>query len=268
MGRFASKGSPGIERTVMLDNLPRPTIFAHRGASAHAPENTISAFKLAAHLNADAIELDAKLSADGHVVVIHDQTVDRTTPSSGQVGDLSLSELRTLDAGSHFDITYKNETIPTLDEVFGSCGGEIYINVELTNYASIKDDLPDKVAQLVKKHKLEENILISSFNPVALRRVNRLLPEVPIGFLSLPGRKGMWARSRLGRFFVPYQALHPELGDASTSMVKRVHQLGQRVHVYTVNRAQDLRCLFELDVDGIFTDDVPLAKEILKSITY
>ena len=115
---------------------------------------------MAAHLNADAIELDAKPSADGHVVVIHDQTVDRTTPSSGQVGDLSLSELRTLDAGSHFDITYKNETIPTLDEIFGSCGGEIYINVELTNYASIKDDLPDKVAQLVKKHKLEENILI------------------------------------------------------------------------------------------------------------
>ena len=252
----------------MLDNLPSPTIFAHRGASAHAPENTISAFKLALHHNADAIELDAKLSADGHVVVIHDQTVDRTTPSSGQVGDLSLSELRALDASSHFAITYKNETIPTLEEVFDSCGGQIFINVELTNYASIKDDLPDKVAQLVKKHKLEENILISSFNPLALWRMNRLLPEVPIGFLSLPGRRGVWARSHLGRILVPYQALHPELGDASSSLVKRVHQLGQRVYVYTVNRGRDLRRMFELNVDGIFTDNVPLAREVLKSIPH
>jgi len=252
----------------MLDNLPSPTIFAHRGASAHAPENTIPAFKLALHHNADAIELDAKLSADGHVVVIHDQTVDRTTTSSGQVGHLSLSELRALDAGSHFDITYKNETIPTLEEVFDSCGVQIFINIELTNYASIKDNLPDKVAQLVKKHKLEKNILISSFNPVALRRMNRLLPEVPIGFLSLPGRKGIWARSHLGRILVPYQALHPELGDASSSLVKRVHQLGQRVYVYTVNHAKDLRRMFELNVDGIFTDDVPLAREVLRSITH
>ena len=250
----------------MLENLPSPTIFAHRGASAYAPENTISAFKLAILQNADAIELDAKLSADGHVVVIHDQTVDRTTPSSGQVGDLPLSELQTLDAGSHFDNTYKNEPLPTLEEVFESCGKEIFINVELTNYASIFDDLPDRVAKLVKEHKLEENILISSFNPVALRRMNSLLPEVPVGLLSLLGRKGMWARSRLGRILVPYQALHPDLGDANSSMVKWLHQKGQRVHVYTVNREKDLRRMFELNVDGIFTDDVPLAKEILRSI--
>ena len=251
----------------MLDSLPKPTIFAHRGASAHAPENTISAFKLAVYQNADAIELDAKLSADGHVVVIHDQTVDRTTSSTGQVGDLSLSELRSLGAGSHFDTTYKNEPIPTLEEVFDFFGGQIFINVELTNYASILDDLPEKVAQLLKKHKLEENILISSFNPVALRRLHHLLPDIPIGLLSLPGRRGFWARSRLGRILVPYQAIHPELGDASSSMVKGLHQLGQRVHVYTVNQAKDLCRMFELDVDGIFTDDVPLSREVLKTIT-
>jgi glycerophosphoryl diester phosphodiesterase len=249
----------------MLENLPRPTIFAHRGSSAYAPENTISAFKLAILHGADAIELDAKLSADGHVVVIHDQTIDRTTPSSGQVGDLPLSELHALDAGSHFDITYRNEHIPTLDEVFESYGREIFINVELTNYASIFDDLPDRVAKLVKEHKLEENILFSSFNPVALRRINRQLPEVPIGFLSLPGRKGVWARCRLSSIFIPFQALHPELGDANSSMIKRLHQNDQRIHVYTVNRAKDLQRMFELNVDGIFTDDVPLAKEILKS---
>ena len=86
----------------MLKSLPRPIIFAHRGASAHAPENTLAAFELALAQGADAIELDVKLSADGHVVVIHDATVDRTTDRQGRVKDISLAELRSLDAGGFF----------------------------------------------------------------------------------------------------------------------------------------------------------------------
>jgi glycerophosphoryl diester phosphodiesterase len=250
----------------MLKHLPQPTIFAHRGASAYAPENTLAAFHLALLQIADAIELDAKLSADGHVVVIHDQTVDRTTSGFGRVCDIPLSDLQALDAGSHFDTDYKNESIPTLDEVFTSFGGQIFINIELTNYASIYDELPYKVAQLVKKHKLEKDVLFSSFNPIALRRIHRILPEVPLGLLALPGRKGMMSRSLLGKMIVSYQALHPELRDTSASLVNWVHKSGQRIHIYTVNHARDLRRIFKLNVDGIFTDDVPLARQILESI--
>jgi glycerophosphoryl diester phosphodiesterase len=90
----------------MLETLLRPTIFAHRGASAHAPENTLAAFELAVAQGADGIELDAKLSADGHVVVIHDATVDRTTDQRGRVKDMSLAELRSLDAGIFFAEKY------------------------------------------------------------------------------------------------------------------------------------------------------------------
>ncbi|HEX9332722.1 MAG TPA: glycerophosphodiester phosphodiesterase family protein, partial [Anaerolineales bacterium] len=90
----------------MLTSLPQPVIFAHRGASTHAPENTLAAFELALAQNADAIELDVKLSADGHVVVIHDQTVDRTTGSHGRVKDLSLAQFQSLDAGSFFSEKY------------------------------------------------------------------------------------------------------------------------------------------------------------------
>lgn len=250
----------------MLEHLPQPTIFAHRGACAHAPENTLAAFHLAVYQNADAIELDAKLSADGHVVVFHDLSVDRTTSGSGRVGDKPLSTLQALDAGSHFDIAFKDEHIPTLDEVFTSLGGKIFINVELTNYDSIYDDLPYRVAQLVDKFKLEKEILFSSFNPIALRRIHRLLPEVPLGLLALPGHKGMWARSRLGKMLVPYQALHPELRDTTTSMVNSIHKSGQRINVYTVNHARDLRRIFKLNVDGIFTDDVPLARQVFESV--
>ena len=125
-----------------LSEYPQPLIIAHRGASAYAPENTLAAFELAIQQGAPAIELDAKLSCDGHVVVIHDQTVDRTTPHSGRVGELSLAELRRMDAGSHFDTCFQQERIPTLAEVFESIGPGTLINVELTNYSSPGDDLP------------------------------------------------------------------------------------------------------------------------------
>ncbi len=116
----------------MLAQLPHPMIFAHRGASAHAPENTIAAFLLALTQGADGIELDAKLTADGHVVVIHDQTIDRTTKETGRVGNMSLAELIELDAGSHFDVAYEGEPIPTLEQVFEALGKKTFINIELT----------------------------------------------------------------------------------------------------------------------------------------
>ena len=102
-----------------------PLIFAHRGASAHAPENTLAAFELAFQQNADVIELDSKLSADGHVVVIHDQSVDRTTNGFGRVSELTLAGLRELDAGSHFSATFHGEQIPTLVEVLEIFAGRI-----------------------------------------------------------------------------------------------------------------------------------------------
>jgi len=247
----------------MYTSLPRPTIFGHRGASAHAPENTLAAFELALQHQADAIELDAKLSADGHVMVIHDQTVDRTTEGQGKVGELPLAELRKLDAGSFFDIAFKGECIPTLNEVFEVFGRRTLINVELTNYASPNDDLPDKVIELIQKHKLNDHILFSSFNPRALRRAHSLAPGIPCGLLALPGFPGLLSRSWFGRFLAPSQALHPEKSDVTPRLVQRTHQRGQRIHVWTVNDPAEMRRLFELGVDGIFTDDPRMARSIL-----
>src|SRR5512134_684431 len=105
----------------MLGEFPRPMLFAHRGASAHAPENTVAAFELAVRQFKNlppAVELDVKLSADKQVVVIHDQTVDRTTGSKGRVNQLTLAELKTLDAGSFFGPSFQGERIPTLSDVF------------------------------------------------------------------------------------------------------------------------------------------------------
>ncbi len=245
-----------------LNDLPKPAIIAHRGASAYAPENTLAAFKLALHQGADAIELDAKLSADGQVVVIHDQTVDRTTPHHGRVNAYRLSELRKMDAGSHFDVAFRGEPIPSLDEVLRAVGQLTYINVELTNYASPWDDLPHKVADLVRQHKLSQRVFFSSFNPIALLRIRRLLPEAPIGWLNLPGWRGAVARLLGG--LLGYQSLHPFYGDLTPALVQRVHRRGGKVFTYTVNRKEDMLRLFAMGVDGIFTDDPLLAKEAVQ----
>lgn len=246
----------------MFSYLPRPSIFAHRGSKAHAPENTLAAFELAISHKADAIELDVKLCADRHVVVMHDNTVDRTTDGTGQVRKLTLAALKELDAGSHFDVAFRGEPIPTLEEVLEAVGRRIPINIELTNYASPGDTLPDKVAQLVTRHGLERQVMFSSFNPLALVRARRLLPKVPIGLLGLDGLAGAWTRTRLADL-IPHEALHPWVGNVGETLVKWTHSRGRRLHVYTVNDPEQMSDLYAWGADGIFTDDPLLARETL-----
>lgn len=245
----------------MLTELPQPIIFAHRGASAYAPENTLAAFELAVQQGADAIELDVKLSADGHVVVFHDTTVDRTTDGIGRVANLPLAALKELDAGKFFSEQYCGERIPTLDNVFAALGKRLLINVELTNYTTLRDKLVEKVVESIKHHGLQQWVLLSSFSPGNLSKAAPLLPEAPRGLIAFGGLIGSWARS-FGFAFGSYQALHPYVKDVSAEQVQRVHRLKRRIHVWTVNDADDMRRLRDWGVDGIFTDDPPLALKI------
>lgn len=245
----------------MLTSLPQPVIFAHRGASAHAPENTLAAFELALMQHADAIELDVKLSADGRAVVIHDPTVDRTTGSHGRVKDLSLAQLKALDAGSFFSENYRGEKIPTLEEVFEAVGKRTFINVELTNYNTPRDSLVETVCMLVKQFELQKRVMFSSFFASNLSKARAYLPDVPRGLLAFNGLLGAWARS-FGFNFGKYQALHPYLKDVTSQQVQRVHRLNRRIHVWTVNAEEDMRRLFRWGVDAIFTDDPQLAVQV------
>jgi len=250
----------------MLTSLSQPIIFAHRGASAQAPENTLAAFELALAQNADGIELDAKLSADGHVVVIHDASVDRTTGAHGRVRDLSLAELRSLDAGSFFSKRFSAEKIPMLEEVFEAVGKKMFINVELTNYTTPRDHLVESVCMLVKRFNLQNRVLFSSFFAANLSKAHSYLPEIPCGLLAFAGILGAWPRS-FGFAFGKYAALHPNLKDVSPQQVQRVHRLKGRVHVWTVNLEADMRHLFGWGVDGIFTDDPQLAVRVRSEST-
>ncbi len=241
-------------------SLGRPFVFGHRGASAHAPENTLEAFELALESGADGIEFDVKLSSDGRVVVMHDATLERTTDGRGRVNQHALAELMTLNASAHFQPPYAPTHIPTLEQVFERLGGRIIMNVELTNYASPLDDLVPRVAALVRRFGLQESVLFSSFLPHNLWRAKALLPNVYRGMLSEPNRLGNLVCKGLWHWGC--QALHPHLEQVTPDLVAAVHRRGGRVHVYTVNQPDDMRRLRAWGVDAIYTDDPALAQHI------
>ena len=245
----------------MWNDLSLPVVIAHRGDKIHAPENTLAAFKLAAENGADAIEFDLKLTADGRVVVLHDQTVNRTTNGTGRIYQLLFAAVRDLDAGAWFSGSFRGERIPTLDEVFESVDKRMYFNVELANYATPGDGLVTKVVDLVKKHNLQNRILFSSFYLRNLQIMRLLMPEVPRGLLCRRGIRGAWGRTFSWRG--DYFALHPHLDNVDPRLVSRIHTSGKRVHVWTVNQEEDLKRMIDLGIDAIITDDPVMALRLL-----
>lgn len=246
----------------MLEHFPRPIILAHRGDLAHAPENTLPSFSQAIQKGADGVELDAKLTADGHVIVIHDTTVDRTTNGKGKVASFTLEQIRKLDAGEWFNKKFAGTQVPLLEEVFETVGKDKLINIELTNYSTAKDGLTQKVCELIKKHNNHKQIIFSSFFASNLKIAMRIFPEIPRGLLAMPGLVGLWARS-FGFMFGEYQALHPHISSVSKEQVKRVHRLKRRTHVWTANTPEEITRLKDWGVDGMFTDDPATAVQVL-----
>jgi glycerophosphoryl diester phosphodiesterase len=240
-----------------------PLIFGHRGAKKYAPENTLASFSLALEQGADGVELDAKLSADGFVVVHHDRIVDRTTNGTGHLSSFPLAKLRELDAGSFFSDAFRGEKIPTLEEVFETVGTRGIVNVELTNYFTPGDNLVEKVCELVRRHAMQKQVIFSSFFGMNLRKAAKLLPEVPRGLLAFRGWKGAWARS-FGFAFGDFQALHPYMTDVTAQQVQRVHRLNRRINVWTVDNEEEIRRLKAWGVDGIITSDPLMTVGILR----
>lgn len=241
-----------------------PLVIAHRGASVHAPENTIAAFSLAAEIGADAVELDAKLTADGQVVVHHDRTLDRTTTGTGPLKSRTLEELQRLDAGSHFNLSYAGERIPTLSEVFRAVADRLLINIELSNYASPFDCLPEAVVKLVHEFGLEKRVLLSSFNPAGLIKVRKLAPEIQLGLLT-DAKEPRWLRLFFG-MLTPHEAIHPSMTLISEDMIEGQHRQGRWVNVWTVNELENIKRLVHLGVEGVITDVPDLAREVVQEI--
>jgi glycerophosphoryl diester phosphodiesterase len=243
-----------------------PLVLGHRGASYDAPENTVSAFKLARQLGADGVELDTLLSRDGIPVVIHNFTLDETTDGAGPVKDLDLARLKTLDAGSYYDIQFKGEPIPTLDEALEAIGPELVVNIELKTTRLRADGLEMAVLNVIRRHNAAGRVIISSFNPFALRRFRALALDIPIGYLYSPDEP---IYLRFGWFMlgVQHEARHPHhsLVDAKYMAWARAHDY--RVHTWTVDAPERIRELRDLGVDAIITYRPNVALEALGRVS-
>jgi glycerophosphoryl diester phosphodiesterase len=238
-----------------------PLVIAHRGASAYAPENTVAAFIKAVEMKADAVELDAKLLKDGTIIILHDATLDRTTNGTGSIYRYSYDEIKELDAGSHFSIQFLNECIPTLESIFEVIGGDILINVELTNYGKPWDRLPFEVIQLVRRYQLQKKVLLSSFNPWALIAAKSFDPGIPRALLVHPGEVKI-LRVLLKKV-VDHMAYHPHQSLVSKRMMVDERKNKRMVNVWTVNDRTKMMDLLRLGVDGLITDFPDIANDVL-----
>ena len=240
--------------------------FGHRGASHDAPANTLVAFERAGEVGADGIELDVMFSRDGVPVVIHDETLDSTTDGHGPVSALTLAELKALDAGSYKGPQYAGARIPTLEEVFAAVGQRLLINVELKGLSARADGLEAQVAGLIARHGMDARVIISSFNPIRLRRFRRAAPHIPIGFLhetQTPCRcAGCSARCW---WACRCEADHPQQTAVTADYLARRHAQGRRVNTWVVNDPARMAALRDLGVDLIMTDRPDVLHGVLEN---
>jgi glycerophosphoryl diester phosphodiesterase len=231
----------------------RPLVFAHRGASKAAPENTLPAFQAAIELGADGVELDVQYSSDGALVVFHNPKLEATTNGEGRVTSHTLAELQALDAGSWFAPQFAGTRIALLGEVLDLLKDKLLVNIEIKALDSATMNLGKDVVKAVRERDMVDQVVLSSFNPDALRRAKKAGPEIECGLLLAPDLPG-WTRWDIVRRFSGADALHPELPMVDEAYMSRARQLDMPVRVWTVNEEADMRRMTELGVDAIITD--------------
>ena len=229
--------------------------IAHRGASAYAPENTIAAFDKAVEMKADYIEIDVQRSKDGKLVVIHDTTVDRTTDGSGKVGNLTFNELRNLDAGSWKGKQFAGAQIPTFDEILDRYHGKIGILIELKApelYPGIEENIAGKLKEQNLDKPQNEKIIVQSFNHNSMKKMNELLPKVPIGVLT--SSSADTTEQALQEFSIYADYFNPSYGIVTPDLVNQVHSLAMKIGSWTVRSQEAANFLLNVGVDAIITD--------------
>lgn len=237
-------------------------IFAHRGAAGTHPENTMVAFYEAERVGADGIELDVQMTKDGALVVIHDETVDRTTDGTGWVKDFTYRDLQSLHAGYKFAEQYPTCPIPLLEEVLAWISGtSLLLNIELKNGLIAYDRLEEKVIDLVKHYQLEPRVIFSSFNHNSMARCRQLAPTIETALLYMERLYQPWQYVRV----LGAKGLHPYYRTVSESFVREAHLHHVRVRPFTINSEEAMNTMFRYKVDAIFTDYPEKAKQIKKA---
>ena len=247
-------------------NPQRPWIIGHRGVPGEAPENTLSGLELAIRQGADLVEIDLHLSADGQLVVIHDDTVDRTTNGTGRVGDLPFNALRGLDAGSWMGLQFRGEKIPSLSEALEATAGRAGIVVDLKHGSERYQGIEGLLARAIEASQRLDEVMVISGNSAAITRINMINPEVmTLDFRHAPISSPEWLggkpRSRTGRRF-----LFAGANELEKERILRLQDLGYGVLCSDINESlspQALETMLACAVDGIFTDHARAMKVAL-----
>ena len=242
------------------NNFKAPWVIGHRGYSAKYPENTLAAFQAAIAAGATMVELDVMLCRDRKLVVIHDSTLERTTNGDGAVADYTLSELKSLDAGSRFDADFADQKLPELSEVLDLADGRAYVNIEIKSNAYESHHPPDavekQVVELLRQKKMLDTGLISSFDVNILEQIASMRAAPAIALISQkPADKNTVKMcTRLNVF-----SWHPDCKIVTPKQVNLMHANGIKVFPYNVNTLEDYVRVRDMKVDGVITDDPALA---------
>ncbi len=244
--------------------MSKTKIFAHRGASGYAPENTLEAFELAIAQEAHGIELDVQLTKDGIPVVIHDETVDRVTEQTGWVKDYTLKELKELTVLEQKFPKYPSAKIPTLEEVLDAVKASgIRVNIELKTGIYWYPDIEQKVAELVRKSGMEDRVIYSSFNHYSVQKMKEIVPDAEVAYLYSDVILDVADYAKTTGVY----GLHPAVYHVKMyDFLKEYQNSGLNIRVWTVNEKEDMEWLIREGVTAIITNYPDKALEIKKSV--
>lgn len=257
-----------ISHTKTQNDSDEIKIIAHRGGAKLAPENTIAAINNALRIGVDMIEIDVILSKDNEVIVIHDDTIDRTTSGSGLIKNMSLKEIKEYDAGSWFDPKYEGEKIPTLDEVLETINGNATLLIEIKDGDEEFPGLEKRVIEIIRKYDAKNWIIVQSFNEETVLRVKAMDKEIITYFLLGKGFQEFLENELTsledGNIYdKKYNGLALHHSVVNKKNVELIRKMGFKLFVWTVNDINKMKDLILLGVDGIITDLPDKLKEIL-----
>jgi glycerophosphoryl diester phosphodiesterase len=272
--------NPKAPTTAYYAGAPRTLVIAHQGGDGVWPGDTMFAFEKAVEIGSDVLEMDAHITKDGRIVLMHDETVDDTTNGTGLIEDLTLAELQRLDAaydwstdqGATFPFRGHGIPVPTLDEVFQKFPQLRYvIEIKLT-----RNPIDRPLCELIRQYQMQAKVLVASFHDGAMRNFRLTCPEVAtsasrteVRNYVLLGKALLW-----GFYFPKFQTIQPPWNPEDSlgiqimteRFIRESHAKNIRVEPWTVNDPELMQQYIEWDIDGIITDRPDLMVEVLKQM--